>query len=676
MPGEGENVGHAGAPKPEQQTETTLTTRARINIPGSRPIPPIVVRETVNETTAQGLPAAAPPPEAAASADAGTAAGAGAGEDKGKKTSSWFEPRKPPRPGGVPMPGTVGAGAAAGAGEGRPPRPQDGPPSRHASTPPPPGPPSETPAGGIPGLGRSAPTWFPATDTPPDGTASVPAMPPAPRPDGGPLPAPTPQRSSAPPTTPAPRAAASASGPTPTPPHGVGPLGPGMGGRGPAGPTTGPGTGSTPMPPPGEDLAATTMDLGGPFPPAPPPGRVDSGLTATGSLPTFGPDARPTPGGPPTPAGGLPGLASIDGPDAAERDGREGRERRDGKDEEPAAAPASAGPSAAAAAARRRKRGRLRLALLGLAGVGVVAYGAGLLLNSDDVPRGTTVLGVDLGGTTSQEATNRLESALDHANNDPLTVVVGGQEVKLLPSVAGLAVDTEATVRSVSGQDYSPVTVIGSLFGAERAEEAVFAIDREKLTVALEDISAEHSGDGAPIEGDVTFENGEAIGHPGEPGRALDVAAAVEAVEAEFRERAATGRETALELPMTEQQPAVDAAEVERAMDEFAEPAMSGWLWVVAGDAELAFADDGTLSRLLSMEPSDNGTLQPVMDLEGLAEAYGSTFDNVMIDSASGLVPVTPEHIAAAMINALREPAVANEGVDRREAVVTNAVSQ
>ncbi|RMI38759.1 hypothetical protein EBN88_16335, partial [Streptomyces triticirhizae] len=36
-----------------------MTTRARINIPGSRPIPPIVVRETVDEEAARS---AAPPP--------------------------------------------------------------------------------------------------------------------------------------------------------------------------------------------------------------------------------------------------------------------------------------------------------------------------------------------------------------------------------------------------------------------------------------------------------------------------------------------------------------------------------------------------------------------------------------------------------------------------------------
>ncbi|MFE1792901.1 hypothetical protein ACFW7J_31660, partial [Streptomyces sp. NPDC059525] len=39
------------------KTETTLTTRIRINIPGSRPIPPVVVRKPVKDAAPE---AAAP----------------------------------------------------------------------------------------------------------------------------------------------------------------------------------------------------------------------------------------------------------------------------------------------------------------------------------------------------------------------------------------------------------------------------------------------------------------------------------------------------------------------------------------------------------------------------------------------------------------------------------------
>ncbi|MET9934599.1 hypothetical protein ABZ054_27695, partial [Streptomyces sp. NPDC006324] len=61
----------ASAPPEKPKTETTLTTRIRINIPGSRPIPPVVVRKTVNEAPApeaepEPAPAVEPEPEPAA----------------------------------------------------------------------------------------------------------------------------------------------------------------------------------------------------------------------------------------------------------------------------------------------------------------------------------------------------------------------------------------------------------------------------------------------------------------------------------------------------------------------------------------------------------------------------------------------------------------------------------
>ncbi|MGY9069507.1 hypothetical protein ACNFRZ_29845, partial [Streptomyces sp. CAS3] len=47
--GDGADAGRSGAQSEERKTETTLTTRIRINIPGSRPIPPVVVRKPVGD---------------------------------------------------------------------------------------------------------------------------------------------------------------------------------------------------------------------------------------------------------------------------------------------------------------------------------------------------------------------------------------------------------------------------------------------------------------------------------------------------------------------------------------------------------------------------------------------------------------------------------------------------
>ncbi|NJP67286.1 hypothetical protein HCJ92_13495, partial [Streptomyces sp. ventii] len=95
-----------------------MTTRIRINIPGSRPIPPVVMRETVQK---QDEPPTPPrqsgAPEATSGAEPPKAGRPDPGQPAGKKASSWFEPRKPLAPGATP-PG--GVPRQDGAAEGVP----------------------------------------------------------------------------------------------------------------------------------------------------------------------------------------------------------------------------------------------------------------------------------------------------------------------------------------------------------------------------------------------------------------------------------------------------------------------------------------------------------------------------------------------------------------------------
>ncbi|MEU0306375.1 hypothetical protein ABZ259_08675, partial [Streptomyces cyaneofuscatus] len=148
-------------PRPEEpKTETTLTTRIRINIPGSRPIPPVVMRTPMAESDiATGRPDAertgstprpGTPPSAPSGLTAGASAGTGASGGpaspppaqprdggsstepssasadepaKAKSGSDWFAPRKSPAPAPAPASGTGGApgsGGAPGAGSAGP----------------------------------------------------------------------------------------------------------------------------------------------------------------------------------------------------------------------------------------------------------------------------------------------------------------------------------------------------------------------------------------------------------------------------------------------------------------------------------------------------------------------------------------------------------------------------
>ncbi|MCE7083428.1 peptidoglycan binding domain-containing protein, partial [Streptomyces sp. ST2-7A] len=449
--------------------------------------------------------------------------------------------------------------------------------------------------------------------------------------------------------------------------------------RQPAGPTTGPGTGA--MEPlsggprgdggglgtpsggvpvvAGEETFGSTMEPGGPLPHAETPPRSPLADRDTGAWSPRDPEATeamprlPEPFGTGSTTGARPGP--VDGarfpapafgtsfgeekPDheADPDDYYEGYEEYE--EEEP-----------------RRGRGRklLILALVGVTALFVVAYGAGLLLSQDDVPKGTTVLGHDIGGTTTQTAVNRLDTVMEGPATAPLLLGIEGETVELLPAVAGLTIDTEATVREAASTDYNPVSVIGSLLGSGREVEPVFGVDEEKLDAALLDLA--DIGAAAPRDGSISFDTGAPVADYGQPGLAVDVASAAPAVREVFRLRAETGENPTVDVQTVEVEPEVGRAEVERAMEEFAEPAMSGLVTIVAGTdgvpgvaPTIQFSPENSLRQFLSMRPVD-GRLVDHYDLETMASLYGSTFEQVTIVRGDGQsTPVTPEDVASVL---------------------------
>ncbi|KOT83216.1 hypothetical protein ADK70_23750 [Streptomyces rimosus subsp. pseudoverticillatus] len=653
------------AAKPEEpKTETTLTTRIKINIPGSRPIPPVVVRKPVGEESgangssgsgssgASGTPGT-PGASAGGASDGGSAGAertgstrkpeaAGSGGAKSapaEKTSDWFSPRKPT--------------AASAGSPSAPPAAPAASPDRSGATPP------QNPAAG--GQQRPDLPFFsdaPAHggDSPFDAAPSSPFDAPA-----NPFDGPAGQGASSPFDAPG--------GSGGTDGRGV-PTGP----AGPSGPTAGPATGDvsfdrpsgfqTPGTPGGPAAADDTAILT-PQPPAPPAG-AGSGLGVTGGI------AGGVQGGG---SGGFPGGA----PTGTDRSGGRGSGDHISSDTlvggipaVPADAAVPSGPSFPSGPGagqdtpapprpkipepiNAKKKGRNKIVLLGVAVVVLagVAYGAGLLLDHADVPNGTTALGVDIGGSTKEEAVKKLDAAVQKARTEPLKLTVDGKEQTLVPAKAGLNIDTQATVRDASGRDYNPVSVISSLFGGTRTAKPAMITDDEKLDIALKAVAGPA---GAAKDGGITFENGKAVPHYGTPYKAVDVKASKSKIEQAYLDRATTGKNTPVVLAAVEQRPKADKAAVDRAMKEVAEPAVSGWVYLSAGGVEVPFSQR-SIGELLSFTVAPDGKLQPVIDLAKLEEKYGHAFDNVSIDGGSGKVKMTPKHAAHALDQALRKPA-------------------
>jgi hypothetical protein len=303
--------------------------------------------------------------------------------------------------------------------------------------------------------------------------------------------------------------------------------------------------------------------------------------------------------------------------------------------------------------------------LLGVAAVVllVVAYGAGLLLNHSDVPKGTTVLGVDIGGGTKEQAVQKLETAFGEWATAPLQLSVGGKKEELSPDKAGLSLDAQETVRAAAGADYNPVSVIGSLFGGERVAQPVILVDEEKLSVALTDLAGTS---GSVTEGTIRFEPDKAVAVPGKAGKALDVQRSMISVRDAYRAQVETGRTNPVELPVVAKEPTITQAELDRAMKEFAEPAMSALVTIRAGGKEIQFGPSRSLPQILSMKPI-NGRLVEVYDKQAIEKLLDGVFEGVMITKGDGKQhEVSADDVAHAMQKALlgKTPAERTETIE------------
>ncbi|MGH3312463.1 MAG: hypothetical protein ACRDP3_18070, partial [Streptomyces sp.] len=424
---------------------------------------------------------------------------------------------------------------------------------------------------------------------------------------------------------------------------------------GPGGPTTGPAMGDTPLPPhpgtggPAESPASSTLGLGtgrAPFAPGGVGEDMFPGGSGSGGSGSGDPGEARVSGG--TLVSGIPrvpsGAAASSSPFARSASaGSAASARRTGR----TPGRTSDGPSGV--------RSKLVLAGAGLFGLVGIAYGAGLLFDHADVPTGTTVLGNDIGGTTKHEAVNKLDAAFGNRTVQPFTVVAGGKQTQLKPSVAGLTLDTEATVRAAAGRDYNPVSVIGSLFGAERQAEPAIKVDKEKMASALSKVSQETGNGGAPKDGMVKFIRGKAVAVPGKTHKGVDPGDAGAALQKAYRDRAATGKNSPVRLPVSMQRPKVGKAEINRAIKAFGKPAMSGLVTIKAGSASIQFSPQKSLPKFLSMKPV-NGTLVDTYNLPALQQLYGTTFAGVKITRGDGSkTPVMPQDVAGALRLALKE---------------------
>jgi vancomycin resistance protein YoaR len=250
---------------------------------------------------------------------------------------------------------------------------------------------------------------------------------------------------------------------------------------------------------------------------------------------------------------------------------------------------------------------RLGVAVVVLAG----CYLALALFLGRHVASNTTVGGVPIGGMSPAAAQTTLERQLRPEARATVVLKAGDRTVELDPAGAGLALDLQGTVEGLTGFTLKPSDLWDHLTGGQE-EPLRTSVDRERLEAAL--ATAGKPLEVAVREGSITFPDGKLTVVEPVAGSRLSVGGTADAVAQRWPAEGAIGARLDTTAPK------VSAEEVQRATDEFARPAVSGPVTVVAGTKRFSVRPVA-YGPALSVQADAQGHLAPAVDDAKLVSA-------------------------------------------------------
>lgn len=293
----------------------------------------------------------------------------------------------------------------------------------------------------------------------------------------------------------------------------------------------------------------------------------------------------------------------------------------------------------------------LLLALL-VAGGYVAAYAVA----GDKVPRGTTVAGVAIGGRTPAEAQEALQAGLADRVAEPVLVAVGSESEEFTPSELGLSVDYAASVSEAGGERTWDPQRLWDYYTGGQGLEPVVEMDEARLDDVLDEL------DGAfgrkAKNGAISFATGHAVVTEPQVGQALDREGVAEAVVDGWLADPDEAASVALELD--DIAPAIDSADVQEAMDTFANPALSGPVTLVFGGSPVQLSPRD-YAPALRLKPVD-GELVPALNKKEVV---------ALVDA--GISAEAPVDATVALVNGKPKVIPAKPGVSYEPDIVTDA---
>ncbi len=288
--------------------------------------------------------------------------------------------------------------------------------------------------------------------------------------------------------------------------------------------------------------------------------------------------------------------------------------------------------------------GRKQLAgIIAAAGLGVLVLGYGLAfaLTGDKVPGDTTVLGINLGGLSENDAKAKLQAGLKDRLVLPIKVKAGEKTYQVKPEDAGLTLDVDATVAEAgAGRSLNPARIWQAMTGGD-AVQPVVARDEAKLKAAVEKLATQVNR--PATEGTITFPDAKPVQHPSADGLQLDNEKAADTVVSGFP---SDGNPKDLPVSVSKPQAGTDA--IDKAMSEYAEPAMSGPIRLTVGTKSVELEPE-EIAPALTLVAKD-GKFSPSLSGKKLEPLYAERFkklEQLPKDATVQIVGGKPKVIAA-----------------------------
>lgn len=296
---------------------------------------------------------------------------------------------------------------------------------------------------------------------------------------------------------------------------------------------------------------------------------------------------------------------------------------------------------AAHATAKPKRRGLAITTgiIAGLFGLCAIAYGVDYALTQDQVPRGTTVAGVNIGGMSADDAQRKLESELGKRVAEPVMLMAGTKQSKVAPADAGLSVNWAKTIESAGTPSLNPIDRLTSFFTTHEVgivsdvDDAALAPELERLRL---DLSA------APIDASVNLQGGKVNATQPVDGQKIDPEQLRSALTANWLNPAG------VDVPSTVQHPDIDAADLKKIVDGEAARAVSAPIVVRGREGINGEIPVDRMHEVVAFVPHD-GELKSEVNVETaqaiLAEGLGKSEvkkKNAKISFSGGEKVVTP----------------------------------